>query len=105
MLALRQDGADVLIPVRVQPRASRTAIEGVAAGRLRIRLTAPPVGGAANAACLAILGGRLGVPKSRLQIERGDTAREKLVRVTGIGVDTVRVRLSLAPTPNPSIEG
>ncbi len=100
--AIWQDGADVLIPVRVQARASRDAIEGIAAGRLRIRLTAPPVGGAANAACLAILGDRLGVPKSRLRIERGATSREKLVRVSGASVRAVLSRLS--PTPDPKAD-
>ena len=79
------------LEVRVLPRASRNAIEGWdAAGRLKVRLTAPPVGGAANQALLALLAEALGVAKSRVTVERGSTGRTKLVRVEGLDDDAVR---------------
>ena len=49
--------------------------------RITLRLTAPPVDGAANAACRAFLAERLDVAKSRLTILRGETARAKLIRI------------------------
>jgi uncharacterized protein (TIGR00251 family) len=91
---LRQDGTDVLLPVRVQARASRDAVEGVAAGRLRIRLTAPPVGGAANEACLAMLADLFDLAKSRLRVERGAASRDKLVRIAGATAEAVGARLA-----------
>ncbi len=73
-----------LIAVRVTPRASATGLLGVAAGRVRIRLQAPPVEGAANAALEAFLATICGVPKSSVRVERGATGREKTVRVAGV---------------------
>jgi uncharacterized protein (TIGR00251 family) len=49
--------------------------------RLTVRLTAPPVDGAANAACCAFLADRLDLPKSRVSVVRGEASREKLIRV------------------------
>jgi uncharacterized protein (TIGR00251 family) len=71
MLALRQNGADVLLPVTVQPRASRNAVAGLHGNALKLLLTAPPVEGAANAACLRLLTDLLGVSRARLSIIRG----------------------------------
>ncbi|MBX6332275.1 MAG: DUF167 domain-containing protein [Gemmatimonadaceae bacterium] len=77
--------------MRVQPRAARTAIEGVHAGTLKVRLTAPPVDGAANEALVELLADRLGVPKRAVVIVGGASARTKVVEVDG--VDVARVRL------------
>lgn len=81
MGAGRRDGADVLIDVRVQPRASRSEFAGLIGGRLRIRLRAPPVDGRANAALVEFLAGTCGVPRSRVTIEQGLTSRDKRVRI------------------------
>jgi uncharacterized protein (TIGR00251 family) len=70
-------GTDLVLRIRIQPRASRDAIEGVHAGRLRVRITAPPVEGAANARLLEFLAGALDVARRRLAIARGDQARDK----------------------------
>jgi hypothetical protein len=71
MLALQQSGADVLLPVTVQPRASRNAVAGLHGSALKLLLTAPPVEGAANAACLRFLADLLGVSRTRLSIVKG----------------------------------
>jgi uncharacterized protein (TIGR00251 family) len=84
-----RDGA-VLIPVRVQPRASREAVTGVHDGALKIALTAPPVEGEANLALVAFLAKQLGVPKRDVQIVQGATGRQKLVAVRGTTVARVR---------------
>jgi hypothetical protein len=65
---------------------------------LKLLLTAPPVEGAANAACLRFLTGLLGVSRARLSIIRGRKARQKLICVTAMSVDLLRTRLrSLCP--------
>jgi uncharacterized protein (TIGR00251 family) len=90
-----KDGA-VLIPIRVQPRARKDAIEGVdGQGSVKVKLTAPPVDGAANEALLRFLGREvLGVAPSSLAIVRGETSREKVVAVHGLDLATVRARLA-----------
>jgi len=98
MLALQQSGADVLLPVMVQPRASRNAVAGLQGDALKLMLTAPPVEGAANAACLRFLAEIFGVSRARLSVIKGMRARYKLICVTDISVAALRTRLgSLFP--------
>jgi hypothetical protein len=73
----------ITITVRVTPRAAKTEIVGLADGVLHVRLTAPPVDDAANAACCALIAGALRVPKSNVTVIRGRKSREKVLRVTG----------------------
>jgi uncharacterized protein len=93
MLALQQSGADVLLPVTVQPRASRNAVAGLHGNALKLLLTAPAVEGAANAACLRFLTDLLGLSRAQLSIIRGIKARQKLICITEMSVDTLRTRL------------
>ena len=82
--ALRRDGADWLLHVRVQPRAARTECAGMQGERLRIRLHAPPVDGRANAALLEYVADLCGLAKSRVTLERGASSRDKCVRLHGV---------------------
>jgi uncharacterized protein len=82
--ALRRDGHDWLLRVRVQPRASRTEFAGLAGDRLRVRLNAPPVDGRANAALLEFVASACGLAKSRVTLERGQTGRDKCLRLHGL---------------------
>ena len=93
MLALQQSGADVLLPVAVRPRASRNAVAGVHGHALKLLLTAPPVAGAANAACLRFLADLLGVSRARLSVIKGMRARQKLIRIANMSVDTLLTQL------------
>ena len=93
MLALQQSGANVLLPVTVQPRASRNTMAGVHGHALKLLLTAPPVEGAANTACLGLLSELLGVSRARLSIVRGLKARHKVICITDMSVDTLRTLL------------
>ncbi len=77
----RRDGSDLVLQVRVQPRASRDAIAGVMGDCLKIRLTAPPVEGRANDCLIAYLAELFGVPKSQVILERGNSSRQKLLRI------------------------
>jgi uncharacterized protein len=95
-----QDGPDVLIAVRVQPRSSRNQVVTIIGGPDRrdpelicIRLTAPPVEGAANAACRAFLAELLGIAQSRILIVRGETSRNKLLRLRDADVASVLAHL------------
>ena len=74
----------VTFAVRVAPRASRNQIVGVEGGALKIKLTAPPVEGAANAALIEFVAAWLGVRRSAVSVVSGDKARNKLVRVNGV---------------------
>ena len=84
MPACRRDGADLVLDVRVQPRASRSEIAGVHGERLRIRLQAPPVDGKANAALVEFVAGLFAVPRARVTIEHGLTGRDKRLRLRGV---------------------
>ncbi len=95
---IRQAGPDVLLAVHVQPRASRNEVR-YAAGRVSLRLTAPPVEGAANGACCAALAGLLELPKSRLRVIRGQGAREKLIHIAGGDARQILARLQALASP------
>ncbi len=75
------------------PRARRNALT-LEGSTLRAWLTAPPVDGAANAALMALLAERLGIPKRAVTLLRGETAREKVVAIEGVSVETLRQRLA-----------
>ena len=68
--------------VKVIPRASRNEVVGWTAGTLKIRLTAPPVDGRANAALVEFLSDEFDLPKSRIFIIRGQSARTKRIRIS-----------------------
>lgn len=70
--------------VRVQPRASRDAIEGDHAGALKVRLTAPPLEGRANESLRRLLAERLNVPLSAVRIISGENSRNKRIAVAGV---------------------
>ena len=83
------------IEIRVQPRASHNIISGVRAGILRIRVTAPPVNGQANAAAIALLAQALDVPKSTICLVKGAASREKTLAVESMSQEEVDQRLNL----------
>lgn len=84
----REDG--VRFPVHVQPRASRSEVVGVHGDALKVRLSAPPVDGAANAALIDLLAEVFAVRRDAIRILAGRSARAKLVEVTGVNGDDVR---------------
>ena len=83
----------VSLEVYVQPRASKTELAGLHDGRLRIRLAAPPVDGAANAALVAFVAEKLGIAKSRVQVVAGLTSRRKVIRIDGMTANAVTAAL------------
>ncbi len=81
--------------MRVQPRAAHTGLAGRHGDALKIRLTAPPVDGAANGALVRFLAERLDVPRSAVRIETGMTGRSKVVAVEGVSLEAATRRLEL----------
>ncbi len=74
----------VRINVYVQPRASKTAVAGMHDGCIKIRLAAPPVDGAANAALIEFIATRVGVARSRVRLVAGASARRKVIEIEGV---------------------
>lgn len=81
------------LAVRVQPRASRDEILGWRDGVLRVRVTAPPVEGSANAAVVALVAGALEVKVGAVRVVRGERGRDKIVSVAGLSGEQIRDRL------------
>ena len=91
---MRDGGVSLL--VQVHPRASREGLHGVRQGALVVRLTAPPVDGAANQALTRFLARLFRVAPSAVEIAAGTAARRKRVVLHGIALASVRERLAPA---------
>lgn len=80
--------------VRVVPRSRRNCIEWENGNEmLKVRLTAPPVDGAANEALIALLADALHLPRRSITITRGAASRQKVVEVEGVTIDEVMRQL------------
>ncbi len=84
----------VLIEVRLRPRASRSGVDGVREGALALRVNAPPVDGAANAAARELLADVLDVARARVALHAGEKSRRKVFRVEGLDAAAVVSRIS-----------
>jgi uncharacterized protein (TIGR00251 family) len=84
---------EALIAIRLQPRAKRDEVVGERAGAIVVRVTAPPVDGKANAALCAFIARMVHVPTSRVTVVRGQTSRDKVVRVEGVAQAALRAAL------------
>lgn len=93
-IPLGQSAHGVTFAVRVIPRAPRTSIAGVRGGALLVRLSAPPVEGAANDALIALLAGVFDRPRRDVVLLSGQSSRDKRVAVSGVTLATVAARLS-----------
>ncbi len=91
----------IKISVRLQPRASRDEVTGWnAEGFLRVRVKAPPVDGAANAALIKLIARRLGVPKSKVSLVSGATAHNKVVEIEGVAEAVLKRESTWNPWPS-----
>ena len=75
------EGDDLVLDLRIQPRASRDELAGPHGDRLKLRITAPPGDGRANAHLIAFLAEVCGVPKAQVTLISGETGRDKRVRI------------------------
>jgi uncharacterized protein (TIGR00251 family) len=87
-MLLRYTETDGMLSFQLQvvPRASRSEIAGEHDGSLRVRVTAPPVDGAANKEVIRVLARALGVTRKAVAITSGQTSRLKRVKVSGVSV-------------------
>ena len=83
----------VSFPVRVAPRAKRSAVAGVTGDALKVAVQQPPEDGRANEAVIEVLADWLGVKRRQVAIVTGTTHRNKIVRVTGVSRALVEERL------------
>ena len=89
------------LQVRVQPKASRSQVDGLEEGTLRLRVTAAPTDGQANTGVIALLAKTLGISKSKLQIIRGQRSRDKVVSVDTLTRQEARRRIEAAAKRQP----
>jgi len=90
MTCLRTTPDGVVIHLFVQPRASRNGLVGEVEGELKVRLTSPPVDGAANQLCVKFFAKLLGVARSQLELVAGDKSRHKQLLVRELSEAEVR---------------
>jgi uncharacterized protein (TIGR00251 family) len=87
----------LLLSVHVVPRSSRNEIAGAQGDSLRVRLNAPPVGGAANAALIVLIAESLRIPKRDVEITSGQTSRSKTLHLLGMREEDVLRWLGTMP--------
>ena len=95
MIPLNQTTDGFTFAVKVHPRAKKNAIVGELGDALKLALTAPPVEGKANQACVEFFANLLEVPRSSITIASGETSRRKVIRVTGLSEVELQRRLNL----------
>ena len=77
----RWDGDDLLLQLHVQPRASRDEFAGAHGDALKVRITAPPVDGKANALLVRFLAEQFDTPRAAVELVNGETGRRKTFRI------------------------
>jgi uncharacterized protein (TIGR00251 family) len=93
MIDLKESQAGTTFAVKIHPRAKKNAITGQVGDALKVALTAPPVDGKANDACIEFFAKLLNVARSSVTIAAGQTSRNKVIRVAGLTAQQVRDRL------------
>ena len=96
MIPLNESPGTVTFAVKVHPRAKKDAITGEMGDAMKLSLTAPPVEGRANQACIDFFAKFLNQPRSSITIAAGASSRRKVIRVVGLSAVEVRKRLEEA---------
>jgi len=90
MITVQETSSGVTFAVRVHPRARKNAITGELGDALKLALTAPPVEGKANDACIEFFANLLKVPRSSVSIAAGQSSRNKVIRIAGVSAAQFR---------------
>jgi uncharacterized protein (TIGR00251 family) len=93
LIPINETTAGVTFAVKVHPRAKKNAITGEVGDALKLSLTAPPIDGRANEACVEFFANLLEVPRSSVTIASGESGRRKVIRVAGMSPEAVLKRL------------
>lgn len=91
---LKEAPGGVYLAVKVQPRASRQKVGGLHGAELKISVTAPPVDAAANQALVDFLADLLAVPRSAVELTRGQTSRHKTLFIRGLSAAAALAKLT-----------
>ena len=94
MVRLRDSKRGLTFDIQVIPHASRAEIAGVQEGAFKVKVTAPPVEGAANEACIKLLAKELGLKKSQMEISSGAKSRKKTVLVKDISKAELETKIN-----------
>lgn len=92
-MVVHDTAAGATFTVRLHPRAKKNAITGELGDALKLSLTAPPLEGRANSACIEFLADLLKLPRSSITIAAGQASRNKLIRISGVSAAEVEARL------------
>ena len=93
MATIHETSNGTTLAVKIHPRAKRNAITGWLGEALKISLTAPPIEGRANQACIEFLADLLKLPRPSITIASGQNSRNKLIRISGLSAAEVEARL------------
>ncbi|MGC8786539.1 MAG: DUF167 domain-containing protein [Anaerolineae bacterium] len=93
---IREGKRGITLAVHVVPRAAKNEIVGIHGNALRIRLNAPPVEGAANAALLAFLAQVLEIPPRQIELISGHTSKHKILAISGLTKGQILQKLTLS---------
>lgn len=85
----------VIFHIHVVPKSAKNEFAGIQGDAIKIRITAPPVGGQANDACKRFLSDLLGVKKNQVTIVSGHKSRKKTVAIEGIGKKDIEAVISI----------
>jgi uncharacterized protein (TIGR00251 family) len=94
MVRLRESKNGLTFDIQVIPHASRAEIAGVQEGAFKVKVTAPPVEGAANEACIKLLSKELGLKKSQMEIFSGAKSRKKTVMIKDISKTELEAKIN-----------
>jgi uncharacterized protein (TIGR00251 family) len=83
-IPFRKTKDGITIEVKVEPRSSKKGISGVMENVVRVKLTAPPVGGEANEQLIEVMSEAMGVRKSDIRIVRGHSSKKKVIEIRGV---------------------
>jgi uncharacterized protein (TIGR00251 family) len=95
VIPIQDTPAGATFEIKVHPRARKDAITGEIGDALKLSLTAPPVEGRANDACVEFFAKLLKVPRSSITIAAGQNSRNKIIRVLGLSASQIRERLDI----------
>ena len=98
VLDVAEDGS-VVLRLHVQPGAGRTAVVGRHGDAVKVRVAAPPQGGRANDACLALVAATFGARAADVELVSGPASRAKRVRISGVEPDEIRRLLATLLAP------
>jgi uncharacterized protein len=95
LIPILESTEGITFAIRVHPRAKRNDITGELGDALKVSLTAPPIDGKANEACIDFLAKVLSVSRSSVTIASGQSSRRKVIRVIGLSAEEIRKRIAM----------